>query len=601
MKLQPKESAPPAALANAGGALRLQAMAAGDSAARDTVARLLLGLDHRPGLRAALPKLREAVAALKQDAWAQAERAAGEAVKLDAASSYGWHILAIARDKQGALSGALEAYERAFQLDPANPDIVNNLGRLAYRLKMLPQAEALFVHYLSQKPGMVDAINNLACVLRDQLRYDDAVELLKPAIAEAPAEASLWNTLGTVLTDSGEMAQATVFLDEALRLNPRHSKARYNRATARLVLGEAATAVEDCEAAIAGAETPEDLAMMRFARATMLLASGDLTQGWEAYEARFDRHYVDPPSFLTDRPRWRPEDDLAGKHLMLFGEQGLGDEVMFAGMLPDIVEAVGEGKVTLAVEKRLAPLFARSFPQVEVGAHVTTRRHGQILRAAPFVGDWRAVDLWSPLGSPLRRFRARIEDYPERPEGFLKADAARVAHWRGMLARELPAGPKIGLLWASLLISSARNRYFAPFEAWEAALRTPGAVFVNMQYGDCSAEIAYAREAWGVEVWTPPGIDLKQDLDDIAALSCALDLTVGPANATSNIAAACGAPVWMIATPGAWPLLGTLRHPWYSQVRIFLPPAFGDWPAVMGEMAGALGDLVAGTQGGAAG
>ncbi|MCC7266763.1 MAG: tetratricopeptide repeat protein [Caulobacteraceae bacterium] len=596
MKLQPKDS-PPAPVAGAAAApLRLQAMAAGDSAAGDTVARLLLGLDRRPGLRAALPRLREAVAALKQEDWPQAERAAGAAVKLDAGSSYGWHMLAIARDKQGALPAALEAYEKAFQLDPANPDIVNNLGRMAYRLKMLPQAEALFVHYLSQKPGMIDAINNLACVLRDQMRYDDAVEFLKPAIAEAPGEASLWNTLGTVLADSGEMASATVFLDEALRLNPRHAKARYNRATARLALGDAPAAVEDCEAAIAGAETPDDLAMMRFARATMLLASGDLTQGWEAYEARFDPHYTDPPSFLTDRPRWAPGDDLAGKRLLLIGEQGLGDEVMFAGMLPDIIEAVGDGQVTLAVEKRLVPLFARSFPEVAVGAHVTTRRHGRILRAAPFVRDWPAVDLWSPLASPLRRFRVGIEAYPERPQGFLKADPERIAYWRGVLARELPAGPKIGLLWASLLINSARNRYFAPFGAWAEALRTPGAVFVNMQYGDCAAEIAHAREVWGVEVWTPPGIDLKQDLDDIAALSCALDITVGPANATSNIAAACGAPVWMIATPGAWPLLGTLRHPWYSQVRIFLPPAFGDWTAAMGEMAAALADLVTGTQ-----
>ena len=75
-----------------------------------------------------------------------------------------------------------------------------------------------------------------------------------------------------------------------------------------------------------------------------------------------------------------------------------------------------------------------------------------------------------------------------------------------------------------------------------------------------------------MDVWTPPGIDLKNDLDDLAALTCALDLVVGQANATTNIAAACGAPTWLISTPGAWPKLGTDRYPWYPQVRVFIPP-----------------------------
>ena len=119
-------------------------------------------------------------------------------------------------------------------------------------------------------------------------------------------------------------------------------------------------------------------------------------------------------------------------------------------------------------------------------------------------------------------------------------------------------------------------------------LTTPGVVFVNMQYGDCDAEIAEAKTRFGVDIWSPPGIDLKADLDDIAALSCALDLIIGPANATSNIAAACGAPVWLISTPGAWPKLGTTRYPWYPSVRVFNPPAFNQWDPVMQDVAAAL-------------
>ena len=110
---------------------------------------------------------------------------------------------------------------------------------------------------------------------------------------------------------------------------------------------------------------------------------------------------------------------------------------------------------------------------------------------------------------------------------------------------------------------------------------------MNLQYGECSAELAEAS-ARGVGIWSPPGIDLKDDLDDLAALTCALDLVIGPPNATTNIAAACGAKVWMIAPPGAWTQLGTGRFPWYPTVRAFIAPALNAWPEVMAEIAKAL-------------
>jgi hypothetical protein len=112
-------------------------------------------------------------------------------------------------------------------------------------------------------------------------------------------------------------------------------------------------------------------------------------------------------------------------------------------------------------------------------------------------------------------------------------------------------------------------------------LRAKGACFVNLQYGDCAEEIAQAERELGVRIWTPPGIDLKQDLDDVAALCCALDLVIGFSNATLNIAAACGAPAWLISLPWAWTLLGTARYPWYPQVRTFTTMALGNWGPVM--------------------
>lgn len=534
------------------------------------------------------PMLEKAVAALRAEDAAAAADWAIKALQKDERCGMAWYCLAIAREKAGDFKTSIQCYESALRLSPEHDEIASNLGRLAYRMGMREIAEKLFLGYLARHPLAVEASNNLACCQRDQHRYAEAIATLSPVIEANPGNPLLWNTLGTILTDQGDFESALPFFDEALRLDPAFVKARYNRSTAALQMGDPDAALIDCEAALSGRMAEHERAMMNLARSTMLIARGELQEGWAAYEARLSHHYPDATHFLIDRPRWTPGEELTGKTLLLVGEQGLGDEVLFANILPDVIEALGpEGKLVLAVEKRLVPLFARAYPEVEVAAHATYDVDARTVRVAPGVGDLSRIDLWAPIASLLTRLRPSVEAYPER-DSYLTADADRVAFWKDVLDREAPAGLKVGILWKSLKLDGARLRYFSPFEAWRPVLAAPGVTFVNLQYGDTEAEAQDARERLGVELWRPPGIDLKEDLDDVAALACALDLVLGPANATSNIAAACGADVWLISTPGAWPKLGTDRYPWYPRMRVFTPPGSRRWDAVMDEVAGAL-------------
>lgn len=184
---------------------------------------------------------------------------------------------------------------------------------------------------------------------------------------------------------------------------------------------------------------------------------------------------------------------------MITTEQGLGDEVMFANMLPDIVEALGpDGFLSLAVERRLAPLFERTFPKVEVTAHRTIAYEGRVFRAAPYIENWDRFDYWAAIGDFLPSLRPTAEAFPKR-NAFLQPDPARVAHWKAQLEK-LGPGPKVGLLWKSLKLNAERARQFSPFHLWEPVLHTPGVVFVNLQYGDCEEEIAFAKEELGVEI-----------------------------------------------------------------------------------------------------
>lgn len=566
---------------------------AGDSASKESVSRLRSELSGLKATKAALPHLKRALGHIASKNYPAARDAAQKALDRDPNLIHAWHLLAIAREQLGDWPSALEAYERGLSLDPANPPIANDLGRLAFKMEMLPQAEALFRHYLAFRPYAPESTNNLACVLRSQMRYDEAIDLLKPALQAHPDKVMLWNTLGTIMEDMGETEQAELFYGEALRLDPNQARARYNLANALFANGQHQEAIAQCREAMVGCKSPDDLTMMRFALATMLLATGELGEGWDTYTARLEPTYHDPIDFAVPCPRWEPGMDIEGKRLLLIGEQGLGDEILFANALDDVQKALGPGgRLTLAVTDRLQTLFARSYPRADVGAHVSIKSQGRTVRRMPFVEDWSQIDLWAPLGETLREFRRTIDAYPNRP-GFMTADPARVRHWQGVLD-SLP-GQKVGLLWTSMVIDSTRHRHFAPFEKWEPVLRTPGVSFVNLQYGNQSESIARARSEFGVEIHQPQGIDLKNDLDDVAALGCALDLTIGFSNASFNLAAACGAPSWLLTSADTWSRLGADHYPWYSQVRMFWPSTPGDWDALMLNLSTALADHVDGT------
>ena len=569
---------------------RLEPGLAGHAGSPDAMRRLTEALADLKAI-AVQPLLEQAVAALRAEDHRAAAEWATRALERDERCGMGWYCLAIARERAGDFKTSIQCYEAALELAPEHDEIASNLARLAYRMGLKDIAEQLLIGYLAKHPGAVEASNNLACVQRDGHRYGEAIATLRPVIEANPGNSLLWNTLGTILTDQGDFESALPFFDEALRLDEGFVKARYNRSTAKLQLGDPDAALIDCEAALEGHMAEHERAMMNLARSTMLIARGQLEEGWPAYEARLSHHYPQTTHFLIDRPRWKPGDRLKGKTLLLIGEQGLGDEVLFANLLPEAIEAVGpKGKLVLAVEKRLVPLFERAYPQIEVGPHLTCDVEARTIRVTPFVGDMGRIDLWAPIASLLPRFRPTVESFPRRP-AYLAADPARVAHWKAVLDAEAPPGLKVGVLWKSLKLDGARLRYFSPFEAWAPILSTPGVTFVDLQYGDTRAETQYARERFGAPLWRPPGLDLKDDLDEVAAISCALDLVLGPANATSNIAAACGAAVWLISTPGAWPKLGTDHYPWYPTMRVFTPPGSRRWDAVMDEIAGELAAL----------
>ena len=530
--------------------------------------------------------LKEALLAFKTGDWKGGGDYALKALHVDEKCGEAWHILAISREKCGDLETAITCYETALRLQPDNPSIANDLGRLAYRLGLNDLAEKFFIFFLDKCPGHGEAINNLASVMREANRLDEAVDLLKDAIQKDQTDCQLWNALGTVVNAQGDVPTSAIFYREALKYDPEHVHALYNLGNALGVMGEVRESLTYLLRALPMFTDPANVHTCKLSIAFAYLNLGDYEQGWAWYAARESDETMDKLHYITSVPRWDKSMPLAGRRLFVTAEQGLGDEIMYATTLPDVLRDLGaDGKLGIGVEPRLVPLFQKAFPTAVVVAHRTGKHQNRNVRIYPDITDWSEWDNWAIMGDFLAPYRPTLESFPAH-NAFFKPDPERVAYWKAIL-NGVNDKPKVGLLWKSLIKHSRRDRYYSPFEQWQDILHIEGIQFVNLQYGDTTEEMAEAQAA-GLDIWTPPGIDLKNDLDDLSALCAAMDCILGPSNATSNIAGAVGAPIWILGSPNAWNCLGTDYLPWYPTSRVFEAEDLLDWSGALNAIRDAL-------------
>ena len=480
---------------------------------------------------------------------------------------------------------ALNTYEEALKLAPDSLEIAGRLAVLAFRLNMWPMAEKFYAHLITHGVHDMPVITGYAASLREQSKYDEAVDVLKTVLGQRPEEATLWEGLGAVMASQGDTGNALTFFNEALRLQPDNLHARFNRGCALIDQGEKTDGLEDLVVCVDAFDDPDNLASAQIAYAQALLMTGDTEKGWRAYEGRERYGTARQVHYSVWSQRWREGHPLANHNLLVSGEQGLGDEVLFASILPDLIRDIGpEGALWLGVEPRLVPLFQRSFPDTHVIAHRTQTFDGILQRSFPEL-EKGATDGWAVMGDFLPLYRKQVSDFPSE-NVYLKPDPARVAHWRIQMTA-ISDKPKIGILWKSLKSGAQRDRYFPAFEDWLDLLKLDNLTFVNLQYGDSAAEMAWAGTN-GLVIHQPQGIDLKDDLDDLAALCSAMDVILAPSNATSNISAACGVPTWFLSPARSWLQLGQDHYPWYPGVRLFAPSSLMDWKSALDHMRDAL-------------
>jgi tetratricopeptide (TPR) repeat protein len=529
--------------------------------------------------------VRRAVKAWRRGDIVRSGQLALEATEADDTNAKAFHVLAMALERMGHLHKALVTYERAFALDPKDPELLINLGLTAWNLKMVEGAAKLFQLYIAACPDSPLGYNNLGSVQGDMGKSTTAIETLRSAIYRLPNEPILWNSLATVLAEEGRVEESLVFYNEAIRLDPTFARLYHNLGYAYSHLGRLSEALEAYDNALTHVVDPAERIETRHSRGICLIGMGQLEEGFREYEIRNYERFRAYVHHMTKAPLWDGE-PLEGKRILVVGEQGLGDEFMFANILPDLQRAVGpEGKLQIAVDPRLVPLFRRSFPQAEVGSYddrkLIDKDGNKELRFIPFAVERDEPDFYAPMGTPLHMLRKRLEDFPHQT--FLKPAPERVAQFREVLQVGGP-GPYVGICWRSMMLDVKRAKYYSTLDLWGPILKTPGVCFVNIQYGKCEDELARARELHGVDVQIIDGLDLTDDIDGAAALSAALDLVISAPTAAAACAGGVGTEVWFLTAGRTWPQLGTNEFPWYRKSHVFSPEKFGDWNELMPQV-----------------
>jgi tetratricopeptide (TPR) repeat protein len=478
----------------------------------------------------------------------------------------------------GRVAEAVDSFARATTLAPDFAEAHYNCGNALAKLDRHGEAVASYDRALALKPDYVDALNNRANALNQLGRLPEALAGVEAALSLAPDHNGALVTRSVLLRKLRRSAEALASCERALALRPDDTDALTVRA-------DLLTDLERFDDAIATLDRimalkPDDVAA-KWNKSVICLGLGRFQEGWPLYEHRWAGAKGLVPRGYA-QPRWSGR--AVNGTLLVWGEQGLGDEILHASMLPDVLARTPS--VVFEVEPRLAPLFARSFPDVAVIASQKELYAGK-------------ADAQEPLASLGRFLRRSFEEFPRRDRGYLVADAARARALRARLASD--GRRVIGLSWVSKAPVGGASKS-ARLADFEALLRLPGCRFVDLQYGDTSEERAALARDLGIVVERLGDIDNTNDLDGLAALMSACDVIVTVSNTTAHLAGSLGRPTFVMVPHGYariwyW-FYDRNQSPWYPHVAVWRQQNGQPWADVVAAVTREVSVLMGSTFGG---
>lgn len=471
------------------------------------------------------------------------------------------HLLGLAYHQKGDVRRALKHILKALEQYPDYADAHNNLGLVYESLNDDEQATTHYQRALEIDPKHLEAHINIGGLKYKQGETRTALHYFNSALRLNHRSSQAHNNIGVIQLGLGHTHRAMEHFESALAIDPHFADAHNNLGNALKQLGRLENALEAYQRAI---EYNATLSVAHWNRSLIWLSQGRFDVGWDAYE--WGRRCGERQAWPLPQPEWDGA-ALSGKRILLYAEQGVGDELFFARFLTPVLQQAIQ--VKLYCDPRLIPLLSRAFPTLEC-VPKTNRAIDQT--------NIPPVDYTCPLGSLPRHLCRSVSLINSFPAAYLIPNGTRVELWRERY-RALGSSLKVGIAWRGGKSADQQRLRSIPLAQWQSLLKHAGVDFISLQHGDCQEEMAQFAAQTGISLHTWPDTDPLSDLDDFAAQIAALDLVIAVDNSTVHLAGALGKETWILA-----PIAGDFRWqtqgnntPWYPTARLVRQTKINEW------------------------
>jgi Tfp pilus assembly protein PilF len=456
---------------------------------------------------------------------------------------------------------ALASYDRAIGLNGEFARAHAGRAETLQQLNRLPEALDSYDRAINIDPRDATPYNSRAVVLQKMGSFDAALASYNRAIAADPNYAEAYFNRGSVLAELRDFEGALASYDRAIALKPGFADPYVNRALALEAIGSLQEAIASVKQGIA---LNPDLEEAHFNLALALLKAGDLITGWTEYEWRW--RAKSGPIFREKRefkqPLWLGGGDIAGREILLYGEQGLGDALQFC-RYAELVAGLG-ARVIVEVPRPLVSLCA------------TLR---DVTRVVAYEDPLPAFELQCPILSLPLAFRTTLETIPAA-SGYVSSDTSKVQAWQERLGAKQT--PRIGLTWSgNRTIGTNRERHFA---LGELVPYLPD----HCHYYCLQTDITAAdRQTLAQSPMIRQFDGELRDFSDTAALCECMDLVISVDTSVAHLSGALGRTTWVLLAFNAdWRWLTDREDsPWYPTMRLFRQKSRGDWRGVFERVA----------------
>jgi len=457
----------------------------------------------------------------------------------------------------GRWEDALQNYDRLLVLAPGDAHALNQRGIALRRLGRPADAVRSFDRALLAQPDFPAALSNRGAALHDLERFEEAMANYDAALKLDPRNAGTWNNRGLALLKLARLAEALDSFNAGLALQPRHAELLTNRGVALREMDRQDEALASLDQAIVADPA---YANAHWNKGVTKLLQGDFAHGLPLHEWR---KRLNPPVEARNYPQplWTGTENIRGKTLFLYVEQGLGDTIQFYRFVAPLLARGAQ--VILSVQDGLLRLLEKASPTVELVGSKTVPA---------------AFDYHIPLMSLPLALGTTIDTIPAHGP-YMNAEPERVAHWAARIGKP---GFKIGISWQGARTGVTSRAM--PLASFETLSRLAGVRLVSLQKGFGAEQLTALP--W-VESWGEEDFDHGPDAFlDSAAVMANLDLVITLDSALAHLAGALGRPVWVALkrVPDWRWFLGRSDSPWYPSMTLFRQETDGDWASVFAQI-----------------